>query len=225
MKVNSDHPPDRALQDLVFPPSFFADGVAGDAVPAESAAACDAEVIRLSLSDPERFAEIFHRYFAAIHRYASARLGAGAADDIAAETFLAAFRQRERYDLSRRDARAWLFGIATNLIRRHRRDEVRLYRALERARDASAVDAGASVADPADADFAQRRLAGALAVLKAGDREALLLVAYGELSYVEAADALGIPPGTVGSRLNRARKRVREVLNTDIATKGERHDG
>ncbi|AWS40120.1 RNA polymerase sigma factor [Streptosporangium sp. 'caverna'] len=223
MKVNSDHPPGRALQDLVFSPSFFADGVAGDAAPAESATACDAEVIRLSLSDPERFAEIFHRYFAAIHRYASARLGVSAADDIAAETFLAAFRQRERYDLSRRDARAWLFGIATNLIRRHRRDEVRLYRALERARDASG--AGVPAADPADTDFAQRRLAGALAVLKAGDREALLLIAYGELSYAEAADALGIPPGTVGSRLNRARKRVREVLNTDVATKEERHDG
>jgi RNA polymerase sigma-70 factor (ECF subfamily) len=100
---------------------------------------------------------------------------------------------------------------------------VRLYRALERARDAS--DAGVPAADPADADFAQSRLAGALAVLKAGDREALLLIAYGELSYAEAADALGIPPGTVGSRLNRARKRVREVLNTDVATKEERHDG
>ena len=209
MKVNSDHPPvSCSFRHLVSSPSFFADGVAGDAVPAESATACDAEVIRLSLRDPERFAEIFHRYFAAIHRYASARLGAGAADDIAAETFLAAFRQRERYDLSRRDARAWLFGIATNLIRRHRRDEVRLYRALERARDASAVARVRRRRYPADADFAQSRLAGALAVLKAGDREALLLIAYGELSYAEAADALGIPPGTVGSRLNRARKRV-----------------
>ncbi|WP_433373235.1 RNA polymerase sigma factor [Streptosporangium sp. CA-115845] len=121
--------------------------------------------------------------------------------------------------------RAWLFGIATNLIRRHRRDEVRLYRALERARDASVTGSGVSPVDRAEADLAQRRLAGALAVLKAGDREALLLVAYGELSYAEAADALGIPPGTVGSRLNRARKRVREVLNTGIASKGRRHDG
>ncbi|WP_329090284.1 MULTISPECIES: RNA polymerase sigma factor [unclassified Streptosporangium] len=247
MRVNSDRPPDRTLPDLVFPPSFFADDVAGDAVSVESAVesavASDAGVIRLSLRDPERFAEIFHRYFAAIHRYASARLGADAADDVAAETFLAAFRQRERYDLSRHDARAWLFGIATNLIRRHRRDEVRLYRALERARDASVtgsggvsvVGAGASAADSADAGLgvdAQRRLAGALAVLKAGDREVLLLVAYGELSYAEVSDALGIPSGTVGSRLNRARKRVREVLNanvatknTDTASKGDRHDG
>ncbi|MEU4404485.1 RNA polymerase sigma factor [Streptosporangium sp. NPDC023963] len=228
MRVNSGRPPDRALPDLVLPASFLTDDMAGDdmaggAVPAESVVASDAEVIRLSLRDQERFAEIFHRYFAAIHRYASARLGADAADDVAADTFLAAFRQRERYDLSRRDARAWLFGIATNLIRRHRRDEVRLYRALERARDASAV--GADSADAYLVVEAQRRLAGALAVLKAGDREALLLVAYGELSYAEVSDALGIPPGTVGSRLNRARRRVREVLNTDAAGKGDRHDG
>ncbi|MEU4536060.1 RNA polymerase sigma factor [Streptosporangium sp. NPDC023825] len=240
MRVNSDRPPDRALPDLVLPASFHVDDVddagdAGDAgdlargaVPGEFAVASDAGVIRLSLRDPERFAEIFHRYFAAIHRYASARLGADAADDVAAETFLVAFRQRERYDLSRRDARAWLFGIATNLIRRHRRDEVRLYRALGRARDASATGSGAAEADFADADLvvdAQRRLAGALAVLKAGDREALLLVAYGELSYAEVSDALGIPPGTVGSRLNRARRRLREVLDTDVASKGRRHDG
>ncbi|WP_440072605.1 RNA polymerase sigma factor [Streptosporangium sp. OZ121] len=234
MRVNSDRPPDRALPDLVLPASFRA-GDAGDAgdlargaVQGEFAVASDAGVIRLSLRDPERFAEIFHRYFAAIHRYASARLGADAADDVAAETFLVAFRRRERYDLSRRDARAWLFGIATNLIRRHRRDEVRLYRALGRARDASATGAGAAEADFADAGLvvdAQRRLAGALAVLKAGDREALLLVAYGELSYAEVSDALGIPPGTVGSRLNRARRRVREVLDTDVASKGRRHDG
>ncbi|GAA4205541.1 hypothetical protein GCM10022252_66260 [Streptosporangium oxazolinicum] len=245
MRVNSGRPPDRVLPDLVFPPSFFADDVAGDGTAGddasvesavESAVASDAGVIRLSLRDPERFAEIFHRYFTAIHRYASARLGADAADDVAAETFLVAFRQRERYDLSRHEARAWLFGIATNLIRRHRRDEVRLYRALARARDASVtgsgggsvVGAGASAADSADADLvvdARRRLAGALAVLKAGDREVLLLVAYGELSYVEVSDALGIPPGTVGSRLNRARKRVREALDTNTTGKGDRHDG
>ncbi|MFF5245923.1 RNA polymerase sigma factor [Streptosporangium sp. NPDC000095] len=230
MRVNSDRPPDRVLPGLALPASFLTDeavgdDVAGDAVPVEAAVASDAEVIRMSLRDPERFAEVFHKYFAAIHRYASARLGADAADDVAAETFLAAFRQRERYDLSRHDARAWLFGIATNLIRRHRRDEVRLYRALERARDASVTDSGVSPVDRADADLAQRRLAGALAVLKAGDREALLLVAYGELSYAEVSDALGIPVGTVGSRLNRARRQVRKVLDRDVASKGRRHDG
>lgn len=184
----------------------------------ETGEEADAEVIRRSLRDPEVFAEIFRRHFPAIHRYAAARLGTGAADDVAAETFLAAFRRRDRYDLSRRDARAWLFGIATNRIRRHRRDEIRLYRALERAWDDSATQA----VPHNDTDHVQRRLSAALAKLKARDREALLLVAYGELSYTEAAEALGIPAGTVGSRLNRARRQVRDVLGADA---GSRHDG
>ncbi|MFI6502037.1 hypothetical protein [Nonomuraea typhae] len=48
---------------------------------------------------------------------------------MAAETFLAAFDQRDRYDLSCPQARPWLYGIATNLIGRHRRGEIRFYRA------------------------------------------------------------------------------------------------
>jgi RNA polymerase sigma factor (sigma-70 family) len=57
-----------------------------------------------------------------------------------------------------------------------------------------------------------RRLAGALATLGRGDRDTLLLVVWGELTYEEAARALGIPVGTVRSRLNRARRKLRERL-------------
>lgn len=56
------------------------------------------------------------------------------------------------------------------------------------------------------------RLAGALAGLSAGDRDVVLLVALADLSHEEVAAALDIPYGTVGSRLNRARKRLREAL-------------
>ncbi|MEV4578304.1 sigma factor [Nonomuraea jabiensis] len=63
-----------------------------------------------------------------IHRYAARRLGTQAADDIAAETFLIAFRRRASYDLSHRLARPWLYGIATTLIARHRRSEERFLR-------------------------------------------------------------------------------------------------
>jgi RNA polymerase sigma-70 factor (ECF subfamily) len=64
-----------------------------------------------------------------IHRYVARRLDVHAADDIAAETFTIAFRGRHRYDLARSNARPWLYGIATNLIGRHRRDERRKLRA------------------------------------------------------------------------------------------------
>ena len=85
----------------------------------------DATVIRLSLADPERFELLFQRHAPRIQRYVLRRLGADAADDIVAETFLLAFRQRAGFDVARGDALPWLYGIATNLLGRHRRDEIR----------------------------------------------------------------------------------------------------
>ncbi len=95
----------------------------------------DADVIELSRREPEQFAVLFRRHAPQIQRYVLRRLGPDAADDVVAETFLLAFRQRDRYDLARLDARPWLYGIATNLIGRHRRAEIRQYPA--RPADAS----------------------------------------------------------------------------------------
>src|SRR4051794_10094603 len=88
----------------------------------------DAAVINGSLRDPERFAVVFDRHGRHIQRYLARRLGAQAADDLLAETFLIAFRKRRQYDFGRLDARPWLYGIATHLVSQHRRDEVRGYR-------------------------------------------------------------------------------------------------
>ena len=93
----------------------------------------DAVLIEDSLRRPERFAVVFDRHYDAIHGYASRRLGRGLADDIASETFLIAFDRRARYDLGHADAAPWLYGIASNLLARHRRAEVRRYRAVARA--------------------------------------------------------------------------------------------
>lgn len=92
----------------------------------------DATVIRRSWREPEQFALLFHRHAASLSRYATRRLGPQLAEDIVADTFLTAFRQRDRYDPSRADARPWLYGIAANLIRRYHRDETRWLQALER---------------------------------------------------------------------------------------------
>ncbi|HLK02309.1 MAG TPA: sigma factor, partial [Streptosporangiaceae bacterium] len=92
----------------------------------------DATLIQLSRHEPELFTELFRRHAPHIQRYVVRRLGPDSAEDIVAETFLLAFRHRERYDPARQDARPWLYGIATNLIGRHRRSEIRLYRALAR---------------------------------------------------------------------------------------------
>jgi RNA polymerase sigma factor (sigma-70 family) len=176
----------------------------------------DAALIDESRERPEVFARLYDRHAADIHRYAARRLGDGVADDITADTFLAAFRQRHRFDTDRPNARPWLYGIAANLISRHRRTEVRALRALAR----TGVDPVAeSWADRVDsrvtAQAAHGRLAEALATLADRDRNVLLLVAWADLSYPEVAEALSIPVGTVRSRLNRARRKVRTALGAD----------
>lgn len=175
----------------------------------------DAAVVARSVRDPDRFALIYDRYFDEIHRYVAARLGQSAADDLAAETFLVAFRKRERFDPALGPVRPWLYGIATNLVGGHRRAETRRYRALARAggRMLEAVESHDDrVADAVTAQRLAGRLPAALAGLGRGDRDVLLLVAVSELSHHEVALALDIPYGTVGSRLNRARRTLREVI-------------
>jgi RNA polymerase sigma factor (sigma-70 family) len=135
---------------------------------------------------------------------------------VASETFLIAFDRRRRYDLAQADARPWLYGIASNLISRHRRAELRRYRALARAGVAEAVDGGAErAAAPLDAAALRGRLAAALVEIADRDREVLLLVAWAQLSCEEAAQAVGIPAGTARSRLHRARRHARAALGDD----------
>ncbi|MEU8122205.1 RNA polymerase sigma factor [Spirillospora sp. NPDC049024] len=176
----------------------------------------DASLIERSRREPELFAAIFDRHADRLRGYAARRLGPDAADDVVADTFLIAFRRRDRYDLSRRDAAPWLYGIATNLIGERRRAEVRMYRAYARSgADPLAAEGHAQrVADAVSAQAEGSRLAAALASLKKRDRDALLLYTWGDLSYEEVARALDVPVGTVRSRLNRARRSLRAALGT-----------
>jgi RNA polymerase sigma-70 factor (ECF subfamily) len=179
----------------------------------------DAAIIEASRGDPERFAAIFDRYFGEIHRYLARRVGGEAADDLAAEVFLAAFSQRRRYDVARGCARPWLYGIATNLVGAHRRQEARYLRALARVeRQPRWQGEEERAADRVSAAAARPALTAAIAALAPGDRDVLLLVALAELGYPEIAQALGIPEGTVASRLNRARRQLRASLGGNPAS-------
>jgi RNA polymerase sigma factor (sigma-70 family) len=96
-----------------------------------------------------------------------------------------------------------------------------MYRAMERAGVREDTDSHADrVPDQVSAERMQPRLAAALAALSKGDRDVLLLVAYGEFAYDEVALALGIPAGNVGSRLNRARKQLRTTLGKETYVHG-----
>ena len=178
-----------------------------------SALPSDAEIIARSLTEPEVFATLFDRHAVAVHRYLGRRVGE-LADDLVSETFLVGFRRRSVYRPEHLEVRPWLIGIATNLVHGHVRSELRRYRALARAAaepPRHGADPG-DAADRLDAQAMRGPLAGALAGLKARDRDVLLLFAWAQLSYEEIAAVLDIPLGTVRSRLNRARRQTRTAL-------------
>lgn len=181
----------------------------------------DAELIAASVAAGEVFAAVFDRHARTVHRYLARRAGTAAAEDLLAQTFLVAFETRSRYDTSRPDALPWLYGIATNVLRRARRDEVRQFRALARTGvDADTPAPDDRVAAQVDARATTQALAGVLAGLGSGDRDVLLLVAWAGLTQDEVAAALDLPLGTVKSRLHRARALLRAALPTEELSHG-----
>ncbi|WP_214316932.1 RNA polymerase sigma factor [Nonomuraea sediminis] len=165
---------------------------------------------------------IFDAHFAEIHRYIARRLPADVADDLAAEVFLVAVKGG--YESSRGEVRSWLYGIATNLIARHRRTEIRRWKALSRTAEREAESHEDTTLARVAAGQLTTRIARALAGLNRGDRDVVLLVALGGLTHLEVAAALEIPYGTVASRLSRARKQLRKALG-EVNPLKEAHDG
>lgn len=180
--------------------------------------AFDSDAISASAARPADFAAIFDRHYGAVHAYLQRRIGHELADELASDTFLVAFDNRARYDASRPDARPWLFGIATNLLRRHHRDEMRQLRAYARSAADPILDAFDGVEAWIDASSVRRQLVDALTRVPAEELDALLLFAWADFSYTEIAQALEIPIGTVRSRLSRARARLRTALAVELAT-------
>jgi RNA polymerase sigma factor (sigma-70 family) len=182
----------------------------------------DNSIIQRSFEHPAAFGELFERHGAAIYRYVARRVGRDLADDVMSETFLIAFAKRKRFDHSWDNARPWLYGIATNLVSRHFADEVRQLRAIAASpHDQLFVDAFESVAQRLDAVAHVAELGTAIASLSRPDRETLLLYAWADLNYEGVAAATGVSIGTVKSRLNRARTKLRHaIMPRDGATTG-----
>lgn len=157
------------------------------------------------------FRTLYERHVRDLHAYASRRLGRDLADDVVAETFRRAFEHRGRFDPALGSERGWLFGIATNVIRRHRRTELRRMAALARS-DAPSANAGGdpllAVVPRLDASREIGSVLDAVARLSPDDHDLLVLVAWEGLSSAEVAEALGIPRGTVRSRLHRIRQQL-----------------
>jgi RNA polymerase sigma factor (sigma-70 family) len=180
----------------------------------------DGGLILASVSKPQVFAGLFDRHARAIWRYACRRVGPAAADEVVSETFFRAFSCRTAYDARQSDARPWLYGIATNVVREDARDQARRHRDVGAARESDLVDGEFDrVEARVDATAQVPATAAALARLEPVDRDTLLLYALADLHYEQIATAMDVPVGTVRSRLNRARRLMRAELGLpDTAT-------
>jgi RNA polymerase sigma-70 factor (ECF subfamily) len=162
--------------------------------------------------DEAALTELYDEHARDLHRYLARRLTPTAADDVVAETFLVAWEQRARYDPARGAPRAWLFGIATNLLRRHARTEAATLRALARSAGRADQAEHTDIAARVDATRAGPALAAGLAALRREERDVLLLVAWAGLRPAEIAAALNVDDRTVRTRLHRARTKLRTRL-------------
>ena len=157
----------------------------------------------------------FDRHAAWIAGYASRRVGSAVARDVVADTFRVALERFEAFDPAKGGERAWLFGIASNLIRRHWRDEERRLRAQAElvGQRVVAVDPLLHVDDVIDARRRYAALVDAVHALAPEDRDLLVLVVWEQMSSREAAELLRIQPGTVRSRMHRIRTELAEGAN------------
>jgi RNA polymerase sigma-70 factor (ECF subfamily) len=199
---------------------------------------------RVRAGDAQAFAQLFREHAQAVHGHAARWLGDPiTADDVVSLTFLEAWRLRTR--LLDDDAfaartgqeddvgdglRAWLFGIATNVLRNTRRAARRHRAALDRL--PGRRSGTETVPDFADALVGRmedtERLAAARAALeqlRPREREVFALCVWSGLSYADAATALGVPVSTVRSRLSRARQRLRRLADTELARRSARPPG
>ncbi|WP_406861525.1 sigma-70 family RNA polymerase sigma factor [Streptomyces sp. HUAS MG47] len=178
---------------------------------------------RFRRGDPDALAELYDEHAQVLHRYALRVTGNWAeAEDVVSATFLEAWRSREKLRPDGDGLRPWLLGIATNVMRRNARTRRLRELALARLPERDSVpdfadDLVARLADTEELRAAQ----AALARLRRRDREVFTLVVWAGLDYAAAAEALGVPVGTVRSRLSRARTRLRE-LAAEEATKPRR---
>jgi RNA polymerase sigma factor (sigma-70 family) len=178
---------------------------------------------RAVAGESEAFEQIFDRHANAIFAFCLRRTGdRSAAEDLLSTTFLHAWRRRTDMELTTEGPVPWLYGIAANLVRRHLRSVGRHQAAMLR------VPAPGDEPDPSDGiagrvDDARRmeRTLDALRAMPESDQELFVLCVWQDLSYDEAAAALGIPVGTVRSRLSRARSRLRLALVEPTAASGD----
>lgn len=184
----------------------------------------DSELWRAASSgDSTAFGELFRRHASTVANYCAYRNGTFRdAEDLTATVFLEAWRSRDRLVVGEPGALPLLFGIAAHVTAHHRRGIARRLRALARLGAAeSPHDVGTDSVDDicsrVDAQRDARVVHRALARLSPGQRAAVELCFIGDLTTEQAALTLGVPVGTVKSRLSRARAILHEAMAPRMA--------
>lgn len=176
---------------------------------------------RIRAGDREAFADLYEEHARGVYNHAFRLTGDwSTAEEVMSETFLEAWRTREKIEPHGGSLRPWLWGIATNKARNANRGVRRRIAFLARR---PATD---EVTDFADESVSRldggRELAAvhqALALLRRPEQEVLALCVWSGLDYAEAGEALGIPVGTVRSRLSRARSRLRKLTDQQLGAR------
>ncbi|MFD6418392.1 RNA polymerase sigma factor [Streptomyces sp. NPDC060194] len=170
---------------------------------------------RLRAGERAAFAELYDRWARPVYQHALWLTGDwSTAEDIMSETFLAAWRGRERLDAEGGSLRPWLLGIATHRAENARRGVRRRIAFLARRREPEAVaDFAPEVAARVDDARRLEAVQESLGRLRRHEREVLVLCVWSGLDYQQAAEALGVPVGTVRSRLSRARARLARLAD------------
>jgi RNA polymerase sigma-70 factor (ECF subfamily) len=174
---------------------------------------------RIRAGDHEAFGELFDAYARTVYNHAYQLTGDWAqAEDVVSLTFLDAWRLREKPDEEGGSLRPWLLGIATNVTRNTRRAARRHAAAVARLPlDEATRDFADEVAERLDDAARLALVQAALARLRRAEREVLALCVWSGLDYAAAAEALGVPVGTIRSRLSRARtKLAKQMKNTEL---------
>jgi RNA polymerase sigma-70 factor (ECF subfamily) len=169
---------------------------------------------RIRAGDPDAFGVLFAEYAHAVYNLGFRLTSSwSAAEDVVSLTFLEAWRLRRTIDPGGEPLRPWLLGIAANVSRNLARASRRHQAALSRLPPPPPVpDFAEELAGRLD-DTAQLREVGkALGALRRGEREVIALCVWSELDYATAARALGVPVGTVRSRLSRARRKLSKLV-------------
>lgn len=164
-------------------------------------------------SDPEVFEAFYREHVRAVRNFLARRTcDPFEAADLTADVFLAALDACSSYDPSRGQPRAWLIGIARNVLLADQRRRSRDLRVFSRISGRALLDEDAirRADEIIDSQREARSLHAALADLPDGERAVLELVALDGLSVGEAAQVLGLRAGAARARLHRARNRIRE---------------